>query len=173
MRRQSRLALIRVETLDQRDFIWRLSAEVVPPVRRVVAHAERGPLPIGVDVPRRDEVLLRVERAPVCDGERVVRDGVRDGAPHVNDAHTTLEEAICLCGYMVSHPSNTCGIRLVNVHARLGEGVSDRVCDGTSKRHTTGPRCCGLFGWPCLIGRLSGVYKYKSPIPNARQVQRL
>ena len=91
MRRQPGLALIRVKTLDQRDLIWGLSSQVVPPMRRVIAHAERGALPIPVDMPRRDEVVLRVERAPVCDGEWMMRNGVPDGTPHVDDAHTALE----------------------------------------------------------------------------------
>jgi len=75
MRRQSGLVLMRVKTLDERDLIWRLPSQVVPPVRRVVANAERGALPIRVDIQRRDEVPLWIERATVCDSEWAVRSG--------------------------------------------------------------------------------------------------
>ena len=90
MRRQPRLAFIRVETLDQSNLIWRLPTKVVPLVRGVVANAKRGPLSVSVDMPDRKEVLLGIERAPICDGEWVVRDGVPNRAPHVDDAHTAL-----------------------------------------------------------------------------------
>lgn len=124
MRRQPRLALVRVETLDQRHLVWRLTTEVVPLVRRIIAHAERGTLPVRVYVPGRHKVLLRVERAPVRDGERVVRDGVPYGAPHIDDPHTALEQAIRVSGRVLPHPCKSCGIRLVDVHARLEDKVS-------------------------------------------------
>jgi len=127
MRCQPRLAFVRVETLDQRNFLRRLSAQVVPTVRRVVTHAERGPLPVRIDVPCRNKVLLWFERAPIRDGERVVRDGVHDGTPHVDDPHSALEQAICVCGCMLPHPCKTCGVRLVDVHPCLEEDINDRA----------------------------------------------
>ena len=104
MRRQPRLAFVRVETLDQSNLIWRLPTKVVPLVRGVVANAERGPLSVRVDMPGRDEVFLRIERAPICNGEWVVCDGVTDGAPHVDDAHTSLEQAIGILGGVMPDP---------------------------------------------------------------------
>ena len=38
-------------------------------MRGVVANVEHGPLSVPVDVPGRDEILLRIERTPICDGE--------------------------------------------------------------------------------------------------------
>jgi hypothetical protein len=127
MRCQPRLALVRVETLYQRNFLWRLSAQVVPAVRRVVAHAERGTLPVRRDVPCRDKVLLWFERAPIRDGERVVRDRISDGTPHVDDSHSALKQAICVRGYMLPHACKACFVRLVDVHPCLEEDVNDRA----------------------------------------------
>ena len=127
MRCQPRLALVRVETLDQRNFLWRLPAQVVPTVRRVVAHAERGSLPVRIDVPCRNEVLLWFERAPIRDGERVVRDGISDGTPHVDDPHSAFEQAICVCGCVLPHPCKARGVRLVNVHPCLEEDIDERA----------------------------------------------
>jgi hypothetical protein len=119
MRCQPCLALVRIETLNQGHLVWCLFTEVIPLVRRVVAHAERAPLSVPIDVPRRHEVFLRIERAPVCDGEWVVCDGVSYGTPHIDNPHTTLEQAICVGGRMLPHSSKSCGIRLVNVYSRL------------------------------------------------------
>jgi len=123
MRRQPRLALIRVETFDKCNLVWCLSTQVVPLVGSVVAHAERGALPVRIDVARWDEVSLWIERAPVCDSERVVCDGVRDGTPHIDDPHTAFEQAICVCGDVEPHPGKSCLRCLVNVHAQLGDGA--------------------------------------------------
>ncbi len=60
-------------------------------MRRVIADVESGTLSVRVDVPGQDEVVLWVERTPICNGERVVRDGIPDGPPHVDDAPTALE----------------------------------------------------------------------------------
>jgi hypothetical protein len=119
MRRQPRLALIRVKTLDESDLIRRLSPQVVPLVRRVVTHAQRSALPIRVDVPCRDEVLFRFESAPVCDCEGMVRNGVPDGTPNVDDAHAALEQAIGIFWGVLAYPSQTRGIRLIDVHSLL------------------------------------------------------
>jgi len=74
-------------------------------------------------VARWDEVSLWIERAPVCDSERVVCDGVRDGTPHIDDPHTAFEQAICVCGDVEPHPGKSCLRCLVNVHAQLGDGA--------------------------------------------------
>jgi hypothetical protein len=121
MRRQPRLPLIRVKTLDQSDLIRRLFPQVVPCVQRVVTYAERGALPIPVEVPRRDEVLLWLESAPVGNRKGMVCNGVPDGPPHVDDAHAALEQAISIFGSVMAYPGQGRGIRLIDVHARLGE----------------------------------------------------
>lgn len=93
-------------------------------MRGVVADVERGPLSVHVDMPGRDEVPLRVERTPICDGERVVRDGIPDRAPHVDDAYAALEQAFGVLGSVVTYPGESCSVGLVDVHACLESSIS-------------------------------------------------
>ena len=65
-----------------------------------------------------DEVGV-VERAPVGDGERLVRDGVRDGPPDVDDADAGLEEAVGLVGKVVLDALDGGFVGLVDVDALL------------------------------------------------------
>jgi hypothetical protein len=124
MRRQTRLAFIRVETLDQSNLIWCLSPKVVPLVRGVIANTENGPLSVPIYVPGRDKVFLRIERTPICQGEWVVRNGVPDRAPHVDDARTALEKAIRVFGGVLPYPGDSRSIGLVDVHACLESAIS-------------------------------------------------
>lgn len=101
-----------------------LVREVVPLVARVVAHAVRAALALGVDEAHGDEVGVRVERAPVGHRERVVRDGVRDRPPDVDQAHAALQEAVRVGGEVVAHARDGGGVRLVDVHEFLWGGVS-------------------------------------------------
>lgn len=92
-------------------------------MRGVVPNVERGPLSVPVDVPGSDKVILRIERTPICEGEWVVRNGVPDRAPHINDAHTAFEKAIGVFeGVLYSCDSRS--ISLVDVHACLESTIS-------------------------------------------------
>lgn len=63
--------------------------------------------------------MLSVEGTPVRHGERLVRDGVSDGTPHVDDADTSLQEAVGILAQMTVHASNTRIERLVDVDTLL------------------------------------------------------
>lgn len=63
--------------------------------------------------------MLGVEGAPVGHGERLVRDGVSDGAPHIDDADTSLQEAVGILAQMTMNTRNARIERLVDVDALL------------------------------------------------------
>ena len=64
------------------------------------------------------EVLL-VEVAPVGHRERLVRDGVVDRPPDVDDAHARLEQAVGVLGKVVLDAGDAGIVGLVDVHALL------------------------------------------------------
>ncbi len=118
MRGQPRPILLRVVALDQRDLVRGLAPQVVPLQLWVVPHAERRPRALGVHEIDLNEVLL-VEGPPVRDRERLVRDGVLDRPPHVDDADARLQEAVGVRGEVVLDARDAGVVRLVDVDAFL------------------------------------------------------
>ena len=74
---------------------------------------------VWVDEADGDEVVLGVERAPVGDSEWLVRDGVPNGAPYVNDTDASLEKAVGVLAEVTMHASDAGVEGLVDVHAFL------------------------------------------------------
>ena len=74
---------------------------------------------IGVDEADGNEVVLRIERAPVRDGKRLVRDGIANWTPHVDDTNTTFQKTICVGTEMAVHASDAGIESLVDVDTFL------------------------------------------------------
>ena len=89
------------------------------PAESDAAQTRRTSDAVGVDVAHRDEVVLRVEVAPVGHRERLVRDGVVDRTPHVDEAHAALEQALGVFSEVVVHPLHGRVERLVYVDPLL------------------------------------------------------
>lgn len=68
----------------------------------------------------RHKVTFSVEGAPVADGEWLVCNGVPDGTPHVDDAHTAFEQTLCLFAHVTMHSRDAGFIRLVDMNALDG-----------------------------------------------------
>lgn len=137
MRRQPSPILFRIVALDERNLIGSLVRQVVPAVVGVVLHAECAYIAflldsayptgestlttnaVGVDEAHGDEVVLGVEITPVRHCERLVRDGVPNGAPDVDNAHTSLQETVCVGTKMAVDASNARVEGLINVNAFL------------------------------------------------------
>ena len=120
MRSQPSPVNFRIITLDQRDLFGGLSAQIVPPQlpRSIIPHPVDPARALRVDEVDGDEVH-RVERAPVGDRERLVRDWVADGPPDVDDADTALEEPLGVVSEMTIDALHTGVERLVYVNAFL------------------------------------------------------
>ena len=65
------------------------------------------------------EVVLRVQVAPIGDSKRVVGDRVVNRTPHVNDAHTALQEPLGIRTEVTMHPRHRSIEGLVDVHTLL------------------------------------------------------
>lgn len=65
------------------------------------------------------QIVLRVEMTPVRDCERLVGDGVVNGAPHVDDADASLQEAFRFLTEVVVDPCDRRIESLINMHALL------------------------------------------------------
>ena len=122
VRRQPRLVGIRVETLDQRHLVRRLVGQVVPTQLRVVLDGERASDAVWVDETHGDEVVIDVESAPVRNCELLVRDGVANGAPDVDNANAGLEETLRLVLEVVVYALDARIKGLIDMHALLREG---------------------------------------------------
>ena len=71
---------------------------------------------VGVDEADRDEVVFGIERAPVRHSERLVRHGVADGAPDVDNADASLQETFSIVAEVAVDTLDTGFIGLVNVN---------------------------------------------------------
>ena len=92
------------------------------PIRRTLTA-----LAVGVDEANRYEVVLGVQGAPVGHREWLVRDGVTNRAPHVNDAHTTLQEPVGVGAKVTVNTSDARVERLVDVNAFLRCSISGMI----------------------------------------------
>lgn len=123
---QPRPVRLRIEALDQRHLFGSLVRQVIPPQLRVVLDRERATFPVRVDEANGDEVFLDVERAPVCDGQRLVCDRMADGTPNVDDADARFQKTFCFVLHVVMHALHACVKRLVDVDSLL-IGKLDRL----------------------------------------------
>ena len=80
MRRQPRLVDVRVEALDEGDFVWSLVRQIVPLMTGIVLDAEGRTFTVRVDVASGHEICLRIDGAVVRNGERVVCNRVANGS---------------------------------------------------------------------------------------------
>ena len=84
-------------------------------------------LAVGVNEADRHEVVLGVQSAPVGYREWLVRDGVTNRAPHVNDAHTTLQEPVGVGAKVTVNTSDARVECLVDVNAFLYCSISGMI----------------------------------------------
>ena len=143
---EPRTVLFRIVALDESDLIGGLVREIVPLVAGAVADGEstcnmrihvsenlalcaatRTSDTVWVDEPHGDKIVLRVEGTPVSNSKRLVRNRVADGAPHVDDANTSLEEAFSVSTEMVVYAGHRGLERLVNVDAFLWVTTSEHL----------------------------------------------
>lgn len=95
---------------------------------RVVAYPEYAVCAVRVDEVDRDEVLL-VEVAPIRDSKRPsVCDGMADGAPGVEDAHASFQNAVSLFREVILDALYARVVRLVDVDTLLkdDQAISER-----------------------------------------------
>lgn len=63
---------------------------------RVILDAVCFSLAVWVDESDGDEIFIRINRVPVSYGQRLVRDGVLNGAPDVDETYARLEESLSI-----------------------------------------------------------------------------
>ena len=142
MRSQPSPVLFRVIALDQNHLLWGLVREVVPLVLRIILDTERSTYSIRVDEPNRNQIVLRVEMAPVRYREWLVSNGMTDGPPDVDESNARFEETRGLWSEMTVHPGHAGVEGLVDMNAFLGSLVSGNGKGPLTCRMllTTGPR---------------------------------
>ena len=97
---------------------------------RIVLHAQRLSVVVGVAQNRGHEVVLHVDAAVVAERERPVPRGVVDGPPEVDDLEAVLEQLGRVRGREVAHDARRGGLgRLVDVHLRHGLALLGRVVE--------------------------------------------
>ena len=105
-------------------------AHILPPVPRVVLHAERLPVAVGVLQRGRHEVVRAVDGAVVAERERPVERGVVDGPPEVDDLETAREQlGDVVRGEMAADARDGRLLRLVDMYLRHGLALLRRVFD--------------------------------------------
>lgn len=97
---------------------------------RVILDRERAALSVRIDESHGNEVVGRVEFAPVGDGEGFVVDGVADRTPDVDDPDATFEEAGGVGGEVVVHAVDAGLVGLVDVDAFDGTAVGSGYAVG-------------------------------------------
>ena len=114
MRHPSRASIkLTVETLDQHNFLRRLSICVEPLMFRIWSDRKRLTLTIRIDQGHRDQVSVR-HAISLCDGERVAVNGF-DGTPDVDDLVAGFEQLISEIGQVMGDAGFGGAVGLVDV----------------------------------------------------------